>query len=354
MPSSWVAAIERYSQQTEQVKVTSDWRKLLRAYGLNLAAFLLISIALIFIGSRYLPQRLEPGFGWLDGRFLAGLVTLLAIVPCIWAMSFRRIQRDAYKHLWLNKRSLRGPLVAIEVVRLGVAIVVLAILVNVFFGTGTAFIAALIVLLAAMLILRTRLQAFYQRVEEHFLLNFYQRERRKQRPALTPWDLHLAEIELPVASEAVGRSLQELRLRERFGVNVALIERGERTIPVPPRDERLLPGDNLVLIGTDEQLAEANKTLTTAQVADEPEVQKADIQLVKYRVIPRSPLIGLSIRRSGIREMARALVTGIERGEERIINPESDVVFAQDDLIWLVGDAEAMHVFMVGGKGTME
>ena len=354
LPASWVAAVERYSQQTEQVKVTSDWRKLLRAYGLNLIAFLLLSLALIFIGSRYLPPRLEPGVRWLDGTFLAGLTTLVAIVPCIWAMSFRRIQRDAYRHLWLNKRSLRGPLVAIEVVRLAVAIVVLAILVNVFFGTGTAFIAALIVLVAAMLILRTRLQSFYQRVEAHFLLNFYQRERRKQRPALAPWDLHLAEIELPGASEAVGRSLQELRLRERFGVNVALIERGERTIPVPQRDERLLPGDNLVLIGTDEQLAETNKTLTAVQVADEPEVVKADIQLAKYRVLPRSPLIGLSIRRSGIREMGRSLVTGIERGDERIINPESDVVFVQDDLIWLVGDAEAMHAFMAGGNGVLE
>lgn len=205
-----------------------------------------------------------------------------------------------------------------------------------------------------MLILRTRLQSFYQRVEEHFLLNFYQRERRKQRPALAPWDLHLAELELPPASEAVGRSLVELRLRERFGVNVALIERGERTIPVPPRDERLLPGDNLVLIGTDEQLAEANKTLTAEPNVEESLVEKTDIQLEKYRVIPRSPLIGLSIRRSGIREMGRSLVTGIERGDERIINPESDAVFAQDDLIWLVGDAEAMHAFMAGGKGTLE
>lgn len=354
LPASWVAAIARYGQQTDQVKVTSDWRKLLRAYWLNLLAFLLLSIAIIFAGSRYLPALLEPGFGWLDGTFLAGLVTLVVLVPCVWAMSFRRIQRDAYRHLWLNKRSLRGPLVALEVVRLIVAIVVLALLVNEFFGTGLAFVAALVVMVVAMLILRTRLQTFYQRVEEHFLLNFYQRERRKQRPALAPWDLHLAEIELPDASEAVGRSLQELRLRERFGVNIALIERGERTIPVPPRDERLLPGDNLVLIGTDEQLAEANKALSTEMSNGESDVEKADIQLEKYRITPRSPLIGLSIRRSGIREMARALVTGIERGDERLINPESDVAFAQDDLIWLVGDAEAMHAFMAGGKGTVE
>jgi monovalent cation:H+ antiporter-2, CPA2 family len=355
LPRSWVAAIERYSQQAEGVKTTSDWRKLLRAYGLNLGAFALLSVAGIFLGRRHLPTLFEPGIGWLDGTFIAGLVTLLALVPCIWAMSFRRIQRGAYRHLWLNKRALRGPLIAIELVRVVAAVVVVALLVYEFFGTGLAFVAALIITVVAVLIFRRKLQGFYQRLEERFLLNFYQRENRKRRPALAPWDLHLAEIELPQDSVAVGRSLQELALREKHGVNIALIERDERTIPVPGREERLLPGDNLVLIGTDAQLVDVNRSLARPITANgDGTFDKTDIRLEKYRVLPRSLLIGRTIRESGIREQGRSLITGIERGDQRIVNPESTVTFQQDDLIWLVGDAEAMHAFMADGKGMLE
>jgi len=355
LPSAWLGAIERYSRQTQQVKVTSDWRHLLRAYGLNLLVFSSVSVAVIIVGQRHLPALLDPGIGWLDGSFLAGLVTLLLLIPVIWAMSFRRIQRGAYRHLWLNKRELRGPLVAIEAVRVLVAVMMLALLVNQFFGTGLAFLAALLFTVLAVVIFRSRLHRFYQRLEKHFLLNFHQREQRRQRPELAPWDMHLAELEVPASSVAVGRTLQELALRERYGVNVALIERGERTIPVPTRDERLLPGDNLVLIGTDEQLATANRAL-----AEEPPEsgnstpERCEMQLVKYRILPRSPLIERTIRASGIREEGSALVTGIERQGQRIPNPESALVLQQDDLLWLVGDADRVRTFMYDGKGARE
>ncbi|MGV3636205.1 MAG: cation:proton antiporter regulatory subunit, partial [Flavobacteriales bacterium] len=228
-------------------------------------------------------------------------------------------------------------------------------LANQFFSTGLALVLAMLIFAVTAIVFRRKLQHFYGRVEQRFISNLNQREARKQRPELAPWDMHLAEIELRPDSVAVGRSLKELALRERFGVNVALIERGERTIPVPVRDERLLPGDNLLLIGTDEQLAAANKELDTVVVINGlPELEKEDIRLGHYRILPSSPLVGKTIRGSGIREKALALVTGIERNAQRLPNPESTLRFEANDLLWLVGNGTRIAEFMRDSACTRE
>lgn len=355
LPEKWVQGLARYSTQTDQVKVTSDWRILLRAYALNAVVFGVLSLAVIILGYRWLPRLFGDGIGWFDEHLIAGTVTLLLVIPFIWAMSFRRIKRDAYRHLWLNRRQLRGPLVMVELARVTMAVVMLAVLANQFFSTGLALVLAMVIFAVAAVVFRRKLQHFYGRVEQRFFSNLNQREGRKQRPELAPWDMHLAEIELRPDSVAVGRSLQELSLRERFGVNVALIERGERTIPVPVRDERLLPGDNLLLIGTDEQLAAANKELDTQLVINGlPELEKEDVRLGHYRILPRSSLVGKSIRETGIREKALALVTGIERNDQRLPNPASTVRFEENDLLWLVGNGTRIAEFMSASGCTRE
>lgn len=349
LPQRWIQAIEQYSSQTDRVKATSDWRTLLRSYIVNVAIFSVLSLAVIMLGGPYLVQLFGDGFMGMSGRVLAGLMTLVLVLPFIWAMSFRRIKRAAYRHLWLNKRQLRGPLVTIELVRVLAAVLMLVLLVNEFFSTGWALLAAVVFTVLVAIIFRRRLHAFYLRMEDRFFTNLNQREQQKKRTDLAPWDMHLAELEVKAESIVVGRSLLELGLRERHGVNIVLIERGERTIPAPSRDERLLPGDNLLIIGTDEQLVDLNRTLDTMLPNDTPKpLQKQSIRLEKYRVLPRSSLIGQTISSTGLRKKGGALVAGIERGEQRMMNPESSLTFEQNDLIWLVGDADHIHAFMEG------
>lgn len=355
LPPKWVAALDRYAQQADQVRVTSDWRKLLQAYGVNVGVLALLGISVILIGERQLLPWSTARLGARPGALVAGLITLAALLPVVWAMTFRRIQRAAYRHLWLNRRALRGPLVMIEAARIAAAVVLLTLLVNRFFGAGPGLLAAVLLLALAVVLFRRGMQAFYQRIEKHFLFNFQQRERRRERPELAPWDLHLAEVELPATAAAVGRALHELALRERHGVNIALIERGERTIPIPGRDERLMPGDRLVLIGTDEQLANASATLNESPPeSGAPTPERCAMKLMRYRVPPRSSLIGLTIRSSGIREEGSALVTGVERDARRIPNPDGSLVLQQDDLLWLVADAEKLQAFMHNGKALRE
>jgi len=65
-------------------------------------------------------------------------------------------------------------------------------------------------------------------------------------------DSSLVEVKAPV--EFVGRTLAELEIRKRFQVLVVAIKRGESLLLATGGDERLQPGDVLVLVGRDVDL----------------------------------------------------------------------------------------------------
>ncbi len=53
-----------------------------------------------------------------------------------------------------------------------------------------------------------------------------------------------------------GQSLANLNLRARFGVNVLVVKRGNEVVVMPDLTERIAPGDVLVVVGRDRQIAE--------------------------------------------------------------------------------------------------
>jgi len=65
-------------------------------------------------------------------------------------------------------------------------------------------------------------------------------------------DSSLVEVQVP--AEFLGKTLAELEIRKRYQVLVVAIKRGEGLVIATGGDERLLPGDILVLIGKDSDL----------------------------------------------------------------------------------------------------
>jgi trk system potassium uptake protein TrkA len=66
-------------------------------------------------------------------------------------------------------------------------------------------------------------------------------------------------IEVHVPASFVGRTLAELDIRKRYQVLVVAIKRGEGLVIATGGDERLLPGDVLVLVGRDKDLDEVGR-----------------------------------------------------------------------------------------------
>ena len=52
---------------------------------------------------------------------------------------------------------------------------------------------------------------------------------------------------------------------------------------------------------------------------------------------PASPIIGATPRSASIRDSYDAVVVAVHRGDQ-YIDSDPDLVFAQGDIVWLVGD----------------
>jgi CPA2 family monovalent cation:H+ antiporter-2 len=337
LPQKWTAAIERYSSSTEGITTLSDWRILLRSYIFNTIIHSVIIISIVLLAARFLNPFIQNQLdGGNNSTIISVIISFILMSPFLWALSIRRIQKTAYAHLWLNKKYTRGPLVAIEIFRVLLGIFFVGLLMYEFFDTWVATLIALTLVILVMVIFSRKLQSFYNKLEARFMLNLNDRE--NQTPNILPWDTHLIEITVAPESQLIGKTLVDLKMREQYGINIAMIERGKLTISTPSRDERLYPHDKLLLIGTDEELANVKHLFEGVVDEDQPSFPKQDMSLQKIVINSKSVLYGQTIRDSGIREQSQGLVVGIERKGERILNPDSNLMFENEDIVWIVGN----------------
>jgi CPA2 family monovalent cation:H+ antiporter-2 len=209
-------------------------------------------------------------------------------------------------------------------------------LVSRFFPPSVVIIATVFILVI-MILLSKKIQAFYLRIEDRFLANYYEKDNEENNVEdLSPWDAHMETFEVQPEWDGIGKSLKNLRLRENYEINVARIDRGTKIINTPKAEELVYPFDILTVIGTDEQLDRFRKEVELSPAISE--TKGREVTLWHYKVKDSSVLINRSIRDSGIRERTRGIVVGVETAGKRIINPDSGYVILPGDVIWIVGE----------------
>jgi len=204
----------------------------------------------------------------------------------------------------------------------------------------------LIIAIGAYQLFPKRLNDQYHKIESHFLKNLNDRDNKKidRRYAnLMPWDGHMSFFDIGSESNLAGKTLEELRIREQLGINIAYIKRGDVTIPIPTKNERLFPGDEVCVIGTDAQVTEFSKYLNQNEMEEAKKVEESDIVLRQLEV-SHEEFIEKSIGQ--FRGKTNGMVVGIERNGNRILNPESNIVLQKNDIIWVVGDKKRMSELM--------
>jgi CPA2 family monovalent cation:H+ antiporter-2 len=345
MPRRWVKRIERYSANTEAIKSVSTWQIVLRAYLTQVIIHSIIIVAIILLSSKYiLPLVSVSRFG----NAIAALITVVILSPFLWALSLRRVAVDQVQEL-MKVRKYQGPIIVLVFFRIALSLFYMGFVLNEFFSPIIAFIA-LVIGIVLYILFPKKLHAFYNKIECHFIKNFNDREITKQskrQNVLSPWDGHMADFVIATASNLAGKTLDELKIREQFGINIASIKRGEITINIPIRTERLFPGDEINIIGTDEQVKLFKNYLDKNEI-DAPEtLVKEDIILQQLELKNRI-CIGKSIRDSLIREKTHGIIVGIERNGKRILNPESHWILESDDILWIAGDRKKINEFLKG------
>lgn len=341
IPPKWKRTMDNYSTGAQKVSEAGAWKKLLRFFALNVIVFSVVIITIILLMTRYV-YGLAPDNA--VGNSIMTLLTLLMISPFLWALAFRRTDKQSYTKVW-EKPIQRGPLIALMLARIGLALFFIGFLINRSFSVWVAF-AGVIVVTFVLYYFRKRIKGLYSKIEQRFLSNLNERVVASRPKIRTPWDSHLSTIELSAGLPFIGKTLMEAGLREKFGINIASIKRGNFMIYVPNRNEKLFPGDLVSFIGTDEQLKTFVQFIESSLMNEEVDPVLADVALHQFMVSPTCSLVGKNIRDSKIRELTNGLVVGVERNDVRILNPESDLIFEVQDVIWMVADEEKLYDFL--------
>jgi CPA2 family monovalent cation:H+ antiporter-2 len=359
LPSAWITTLNNYSSGTQKLQSESNMKKVMMRYIKIVVSDSIIVLAIFFVAVEYFMPFLQD---YVSNPFLCSVIVLCVSIgvasPFLWAMMAKRPNDIVYRELWLDRRYNRGPLFLLEISRIIVGLLIIGFLFDRLFSPSIAFMVVLPVIVVIVILFSKQTKKFYKRLEERFLRNLNAREsvennaridagfimdKLKAQTELGPWDAHMEDMEVNPNADYIGRSLSELGWREKYGISIAFIRRGERLIFAPGRDDRLLALDRVGIIGSDEQLQVFKPVFDSVEKYDSELINIDDFAIHKIVVDEHNKLRGLTIRESGIRERTNGLVIGIERNKNRILNPGSDTLFEWGDIVWLAGDRKKIQ-----------
>lgn len=338
--ANWVQERQADSGQKEEFnKFFSKW--ILNGIAVSVLFVASVQVFIPFVVGRMGRTIISLGLAWF--------VTALIASPFIWGMwsSFRRLSFTKDGEVSKNIARIGftlffrfSTLVWLGALSLGFFPVRYVILV----GSG--------LVIGLFAFFYRQIEGFYYWFETRFLATFEMAEKTPSTTDvlryLAPWDAHLVRIKVHPNAEVVTKKLADTQLRTRFGINIVVIQRGLKTIVAPKPHDLILPADELLVLATDEQLEAGRAYLEKPKRILEQTKPISGYTLRHARVSLNSSLLGQSIRNSGIRENYGCMVVGVERRDKRMINPVSDFVLKEGDMLWIVGAREQLDHLMAG------
>ena len=332
----------------------SDWHKLLSAYFLRILLYSVILVALM-IASRTLLEpfvgRLLPNLSKFVQNLITVGITLTAMAPLLYGLAVNKGSADVYaKRLMKAKASNSWPIMGLLLGRFFLAIAFVLVVISTHFDlAGWTALLLIVGGLVFFLVSRRRVRERSASLESTFFdnLNAKEVQARKNAPVtasikakMAGYDVHLDKLEVSADSSYIGLMLKEIPIRDESGANIVKITRGSHVILIPDGEQKVYPGDELLTVGTEEQLA-ALREMFKASIDAQPEDQ-SDFDVETVEVKDDSYLNGVSLKSLDIRK-SNCMVISVLRGDNMIINPRAEFVFAPGDVVWIAGDTASVE-----------
>ena len=358
LPKKLVAAIDNYSTSAQTIQAESEWKKFVKKFMSSTAINGVIVFTIMFVGSRLLLPLLEEFIpNELTASAITFVVTLVVVSPFLWALMLKRPNDMAYRELRRNRKYKNGPLLIMEVLRFVIGVIFLCYLVSRVFATSPAVIIIIpLIIVLVLVVFSKNIQKFYMYIEKRFMSNLHSREIAEEQKASpmknikaefsleesVGWDVHLVDLEVPQDTEYVGRTLGELPWREKYGISVVYIKRGDNLIYAPGSANKILPFDHIGIIATDAQVQEFKPIFEAKESLISQDYDIDNIVVEKLVVDEHNHLNGVAIKDSGIREKIGCMIVGLKRQEQQIPNPPPDTILQENDIIWIVGEKKQL------------
>lgn len=345
LPKKWSTLLDGYSRTaTADVKPShrSMWLSIVKRHAIRLVLYSVVLVASVFLLRTYLLPLVINLLMSMMNHDLAVLFSmigaLIVLSPFFYAIitpSFDRRERQE-----LSEAHASGVVVMPRVVMMLVGgmltVGFITSLLYGFYSSVTSVVVALVYIVVLLLLLAPMARKQLENVEKRFLSNVNEREnRRTGRENNLVSDMHLAYMTVGYDCPFVGERLKNADLRRKYGINVVNIQRNSVQYPIPTGDMRIFPGDQIGVIGTDEQI-QALLPLLEAKVPN-VDSTSGEVKFTHFVLSDASPLLGKHLADARLREDYKSLLVAVERGDD-YLSPEPSVEFQVGDTLWIVGD----------------
>ena len=355
LPQKWISFLGRYASGGAPAATgrESYWKDFLFAIVKLTVVYSIVCFAIQTLAFRFLVPFVakwipEP---WSD--IVSAAATILLMAPFLRSIMIKKNHSEEFVALWNQNKGNRAPLIGTIVIRIAIALgFVFTTLVRLFHTSGALLILLALVLIAVMIFSRW-VKRRSIRIERTFLNNLRSRDLRDEylgskKPEyaedLISKDLHLSDFEIPGESGWIGKTLSELNLGKRFGIQVVSILRGNRRINIPKGNDRLYPGDRIQVIATDSEMeAFATELRNESLTVDETMAAENEMKLNHLLIGKDSSLIGKDVRSSGLRDTYHCFVAGIEKTDGNLLKPDLSITFEEGDILWIVGEQDDLN-----------
>ena len=313
LPEKWIVTLNHITLAHPSGKgAKNNWKHLLRQMIVNTVIYTILSVTVVALMlTLFLPfiRHVLVGWHW-TANFICGSLTVLFIAPFLRAMIMKKNHSDEFKALWAESRINHLPLIFTIIVRVVIASSFVFYVCNYLSRFANALIIAIAVAVVLIMIMSRSLKHSSIRLERMFVQNLRSRDIEAQvhgrkRPLyeghLLDRNVHMSDVDVPMDSMWSGKTLLQLELRQRFGVHVSSILRADRRINIPDGKTLVFPGDRLQVIGADSQLAKLAEALQHEVYGSDPDIESKSMRLRQMAITGGSPLLGVTLRESGIR-----------------------------------------------------
>jgi len=160
-----------------------------------------------------------------------------------------------------------------------------------------------------------------------------------QQNALRPY---LTEVMILPDSDLAGKTLAESKLGNELDLSVVRIIRGKSQYLAPRSDMRLQPNDVVLVEGPTKEILRIKDTSGIEIKPDlklgDPAVPEADLGLVEVILLPKSPLLGRTLKGIGFRERYGLQVLGLSRHGELLRDKMSQIPLHLGDILLIQGE----------------
>lgn len=359
LPKRLINILNHFAMSHPSTTQQSKWKSLLRQMLINTVAYSILTaavIALMFTFVLPFTRSLFPGWKlhWYANA-ITGILTLVLIAPFLRAIIMKKNHSNEWKRLWVESSINRIPLLFTIVVRFVIALAFIFYICNYLTRFTDALMIIIGIAVVSLMIASRWTKKRSIKMERLFIHNLRSRDIMAQvngekKPLyeghLLDRDIHISDFDVPEDSSWGGKTLKELHLRERFGVDMSSIMRGSQRLNIPNGDTVIFPGDKLQVIGNDDQLQKFATALSTDLIPEDLEIEKREMKLRQLIISGKSEFCGKSLLESGIRDKYNCMVVGLEEGQENLTKIAPTHTFEKGDILWIVGEESDLQKIM--------